>query len=66
MARGSENIPNTLATEIMRQFGSETLTRFVRALPAFKPDPELPRSLLDLLGRLDEEEGSQGHPRRRR
>jgi hypothetical protein len=65
MARGSENIPNTLATEIMRQFGSETLTRFVRSLPAFKPDPELPRSLLDLLGRLDEEEGSQGHPHRR-
>ncbi|PSJ55601.1 hypothetical protein C7I85_26475 [Mesorhizobium soli] len=65
MARGSENIPNTLATEIMRQFGSETLTRFMRSLPAFKPDPELPRSLLDLLGRLDEEEGSQSHPRRR-
>lgn len=57
MARGSKKMNNTLVAEIRRQIGTETMARFVRSLPAFKPDPELPRVLLDLLGKLEQEEG---------
>ncbi len=59
MARGSNNrTSDALALEIRRQFGSDAVRRFVRALPAFRVDPELPRRIRDLLGKLDHAEHS--------
>ncbi|PWJ84195.1 hypothetical protein C7441_106110 [Pseudaminobacter salicylatoxidans] len=59
MARGNNNrTSDALALEIRRQFGSDAVKRFVRALPAFKVDQELPRKIRDLLGKLDHAEDS--------
>ncbi|TPI17104.1 hypothetical protein FJW06_01960 [Mesorhizobium sp. B4-1-3] len=45
-----------LANDIRRQAGSEATKRFLRSLPAFRLEKEMPRRLSDLLDRLDEAE----------
>jgi len=64
MARAIDKTTSTLAAEIRRQLGTETMTRFVRSLPAFKPDPEIPGNIRDLLGKLDcvEQSATDVHP----
>ena len=42
-----------LANDIRRQAGSEATKRFMRTLPAFRLEKEIPRRLSDLLDRLD-------------
>lgn len=42
-----------LANDIRRQAGSEATKRFLRTLPAFRLEKEVPRQLSDLLERLD-------------
>ncbi|TGP54073.1 hypothetical protein EN802_00510 [bacterium M00.F.Ca.ET.159.01.1.1] len=42
-----------LADDIRRQAGSEATKRFLRTLPAFRLEKEMPRRLSDLLERLD-------------
>ena len=42
-----------LANDIRRQAGSEATKRFLRTLPAFRLEKEVPRQLSDLLDRLD-------------
>lgn len=65
MARVKDKISNALAAEIRRQIGTETMRRFVRSLPAFRPDPEIPGNMRDLLGKLDhlEKPGKEARPR---
>ena len=41
-----------LANDIRRQAGSEATKRFLRTLPAFRLEKEVPRRLSDLLDRL--------------
>jgi hypothetical protein len=66
MARAIDKTTSTLAAEIRRQLGTETMSRFVRSLPAFKPDPEIPGNIRDLLGKLDglEESATDSRPNR--
>jgi hypothetical protein len=45
-----------LANDIRRQAGSEATKRFLRSLPAFRLEQEMPRRLIDLLERLDDAE----------
>ncbi|MBZ9820775.1 hypothetical protein [Mesorhizobium sp. CA4] len=45
-----------LANDIRRQAGSEATKRFLRTLPAFRLEKDMPRRLSDLLDRLDDAE----------
>lgn len=49
-----------LATEVRRQFGAEAMTRFLRTLPAFRAEADIPDRFRQLLDRLDGAEGSTG------
>jgi hypothetical protein len=42
-----------LATEVRRQFGAAAMTRFLRTLPAFRADADIPDRFAELLQRLD-------------
>lgn len=42
-----------VATEVRRQFGAESTKRFLRALPAFRTEAEIPDRFRELLDRLD-------------
>jgi hypothetical protein len=54
-----------LANDIRRQAGSEATKRFLRTLPAFRLENEMPRQLSDLLDSLDDAEaGDKGSGRR--
>ena len=47
-----------LAAGIRRQFGTEATTRFLRALPAFRTENDIPDRFRELLDRLDGIESS--------
>jgi hypothetical protein len=51
---------------IRREIGSETNTRFLRSLPAFRLDRDLPVRFQELLGRLDEATGEGSETKRSR
>ena len=42
-----------LAAEVRRQFGAEAMTRFLRTLPAFRAEADIPDHFRELLDRLD-------------
>ncbi|AZO73765.1 MULTISPECIES: hypothetical protein [unclassified Mesorhizobium] len=42
-----------LAHDIRRQVGAEATKRFLRTLPAFRLEKEMPKRLTDLLDRLE-------------
>ncbi|MDX8465063.1 hypothetical protein RFM26_05140 [Mesorhizobium sp. VK23B] len=54
-----------LAKDIRRQLGTEATKRFLRTLPAFRLEKEMPKRLTDLLDRLEGAEadkmGGQRH-----
>ena len=52
---------NGVAGLIRREIGSETNTRFLRSLPAFQIDRQIPRRLQELLSRLEEAECGNNH-----
>ncbi|TPJ22153.1 hypothetical protein [Mesorhizobium sp. B2-7-2] len=54
-----------LANDIRRQAGSEATKRFLRTLPVFRLEKEMPRQLTDLLDRLDGAEAENAGGRRR-
>lgn len=54
-----------LANDIRRQAGSEATKRFLRTLPAFRLEKEVPRQLSDLLDRLDGDEAQTASGGRR-
>ncbi|MBZ9735139.1 hypothetical protein LB515_22585 [Mesorhizobium sp. CA15] len=54
-----------LANDIRRQAGSEATKRFLRTLPVFRLEREMPRQLTDLLDRLDGAEAENADDPRR-
>ncbi|RUU59521.1 hypothetical protein EOD04_08140 [Mesorhizobium sp. M2C.T.Ca.TU.009.01.2.1] len=54
-----------LANDIRRQAGSEATKRFLRTLPAFRLEKEVPRRLSDLLDRLEGAEAKKASGGRR-
>ncbi|MEO5756827.1 MAG: hypothetical protein ABIQ51_08225 [Mesorhizobium sp.] len=58
MTRNTGERREGLATEIRRQFGNEATTRFLRTLPAFRTEADIPDQFRQLLDRLDGIEGS--------
>jgi hypothetical protein len=65
MTRNKGEKAEALATEVRRQFGAETVTRFLRTLPAFRTEADLPDRFRELLDRLDGAEGGDVGLRRR-
>ncbi|TPL04195.1 MULTISPECIES: hypothetical protein [unclassified Mesorhizobium] len=55
-----------LANDIRRQAGSEATKRFLRTLPAFRLEKEMPRQLRELLDRLGGAEAENAGGGRRR
>ncbi|MCV3207442.1 hypothetical protein OHD62_12400 [Mesorhizobium sp. YC-39] len=47
-----------LATDVRRQFGTEATMRFLRTLPAFRTESDIPDRFRELLDRLDGIESS--------
>jgi hypothetical protein len=54
-----------LAADIRRQFGSEATMRFLRTLPAFRLESDIPEHFRELLDRLDGIEASMASGERR-
>ncbi|MER9424088.1 hypothetical protein NKI88_16735 [Mesorhizobium sp. M0317] len=65
MDRNTANRSEELAADIRRQFGTEATTRFLRTLPAFRTEADIPARFRDLLDRLDGIEASMAGGRRR-
>jgi hypothetical protein len=53
-----------LAAGLRRQFGTEATIRFLRALPAFRTENDIPDRFKELLDRLDGIESSVAASRR--
>ncbi|MDQ2632942.1 MAG: hypothetical protein M3Y43_00880 [Pseudomonadota bacterium] len=60
MARTMQHNTKLLQTEIRRQFGSAGTSRFLRALPGFQVEQQLPDRFADLLSELDRAESDRG------
>ena len=58
MTGNNGNRSEELAADIRRQFGTEATKRFLRTLPAFRTEADIPDHFRDLLDRLDGVEGS--------
>ncbi|MDX8477341.1 hypothetical protein RFN28_02470 [Mesorhizobium sp. VK24D] len=54
-----------LAHDIRRQIGTEATKRFLRTLPAFRLEKEVPKRLTDLLDRLEGAEAAKAGGERR-
>lgn len=65
-ARNNGERREELGADIRRQFGAEATTRFLRTLPAFRTEFDIPDRFQELLDRLDSIERSvavSGRPR---
>ncbi|RWM94406.1 MAG: hypothetical protein EOR84_16875 [Mesorhizobium sp.] len=65
-ARNDDERRERLAAGLRRQFGNEATIRFLRALPAFRTENDIPDRFKELLDRLDGIESSVAASRRRR
>lgn len=59
MSRNGTDSMNMLQKEIRKQFGSAGTSRFVKSLPNFKVDNDVPDRFADLLGELDQAEADR-------
>ena len=59
MARTDAERQEQLATDIRRQIGDRSMTRFLGAMPAYKVVSDIPSHLKDLLERLEASERPQ-------
>jgi hypothetical protein len=58
MTRNKGDRREGLAADIRRQLGTEATTRFLRTLPAFRIEADIPDHFRELLDRLDGIEAS--------
>ncbi|CAH2395730.1 hypothetical protein [Mesorhizobium ventifaucium] len=65
-ARNDDERRERLAAGLRRQFGTEATIRFLRALPAFRTENDIPDRFKELLDRLDGIERSVAASRLRR
>lgn len=66
MSRRNGEKRDGLAADIRRQLGTEATKRFLRTLPAFRTESDIPDRLKELLDRLDGVEAKVVAGRRRR
>ena len=65
MTGNNGNRSEELAVDIRRQFSTEATKRFLRSLPAFRTESDIPEHFRDLLDRLDGIEASVAGGQRR-
>lgn len=65
MSRSGGPQPNEISKQITRQIGQQANTRYLRALPLFRVDNELPTSFKGLLTEIDRAERSRNRRRRK-
>ena len=65
MTRNNAERPEGLAAHIRRQMGSDATKRFLRNLPAFRADNDIPDRFQELLDQLDGTEGLERRDRTR-
>ena len=65
MAKEQRDPRERLAKDIRRQIGTQANATFLRRMPAFAVNDELPDELTALLGQLDKAERSAGRNRNR-
>jgi hypothetical protein len=65
MVRNNGDRGEELAADVRRQFGTEATTRFLRTLPAFRTEADIPDHFRELLDRLDGIEASLAGGERR-
>ncbi|BCH14665.1 hypothetical protein MesoLjLa_15160 [Mesorhizobium sp. L-2-11] len=65
-ARNDDEKRERLAAGLRRQFGTEATIRFLRALPAFRTENDIPDRFKELLDRMDGIESSVAASRRQR
>ncbi|AZO52944.1 MULTISPECIES: hypothetical protein [unclassified Mesorhizobium] len=53
MTRNKLEKSERLAAEVRRQLGAETMARFLRTLPTFRTETDIPDRFRQLLDRLD-------------
>ncbi|MEP6568021.1 MAG: hypothetical protein ABJB10_23025 [Mesorhizobium sp.] len=58
MTRNNGDRRENQAANMRRQFSTEATTRFLRTLPAFRTEADIPDHFRELLDRLDGVEGS--------
>jgi hypothetical protein len=65
MSRGgsSKDQRQNLPATIVGQIGSESNTRYLRSLPVFHVDPELPEEIRGILDDLERSEAAPGRKR---
>lgn len=56
MSRNNGDQSRTLPASIRRQFGTEANVRYLRSLPAFRVDAELPADLREILDEMKRKE----------
>lgn len=56
MSRSSGATPNEISKEIRRQIGQAANKRFLRSLPQFHVDPDLPEPFTGLLAEIERTE----------
>ena len=61
MSRNTAETQEKLATDIRRQFGDRSLTRFLGAMPTYKVVSDLPHHMKELLDRLEASEREQAN-----
>jgi hypothetical protein len=64
MAQKEDSAMDALARDIRRQIGTQANTRFLRRMPVFAVDENLPQDLSALLGALERAERQQRATRR--
>jgi hypothetical protein len=64
MAQKEDSAMDALARDIRRQIGTPANTRFLRRMPVFAVDENLPQDLSALLGALERAERQQRATRR--
>jgi hypothetical protein len=64
MTRNNRDRRESLAADIKRQFSTDATTRFLRTLPAFRTEADIPDHLRELLERLDGVEASMAGDKR--
>lgn len=66
MSRSNGDQPHTLPASIRRQIGTEANLRYLRSLPTFRVDPELPVDLREILNEMERAEARAITQNRRR
>jgi hypothetical protein len=60
MTKEQQPMSGHFAFEMRRQMTSGQMRRFVRSLPAFQVEPDLPDPFADLLNKLDSAQAPEG------